>query len=328
MDKVRVQWALDNAIAAVGRAEYNRLCQGLTAHQIAANVARALGQLRAMASGAMPEYDEWVSLLYLLWYQSKHINLAYRMIDVMAKGRKANDPTLTKSGVLNVVDFGCGAFAMQFGVGLAAASALNRGEQIESIRISAIDSSAPMIRLGQNMWNHFRSAVDGLGNGNQWLRCLRHVSDSIVVNVITDNSIEKATAGLRRHPSEECWLSAIHAVYQSNVSDVGQWLKALCDRVDPDTGFLTTFNRKIHLAHIASPFSHETYHRRYLGIGGGLTGNLPSVTALRQAMFQSLELSGALSTRAIDTQLVRNYLPRPVNWEPSDVGYLIYSKRR
>lgn len=84
MDKVAVQAALDNAIADAGRAEFNRLARWLTPQRVDENVAYALDQLRRLAKGEMPNYNEWVSLFYGLWYQPKHINLAYRMIDVMA----------------------------------------------------------------------------------------------------------------------------------------------------------------------------------------------------------------------------------------------------
>ena len=94
MDKIAVQSALDNAIADAGRVEFRRLAQGLTPQQISITVAYALDQLRRLARGEMPNYNEWVTLFYGLWYHPKHVNLAYRMIDVMAKGRNPQNPVL------------------------------------------------------------------------------------------------------------------------------------------------------------------------------------------------------------------------------------------
>ncbi len=326
MDKLAVQDALDNAIADAGRAEFRRLAQGLTPQQLTANVAYALDQLRRLARGEMPNYNEWVTLFYGLWYQPKHINLAYRMIDVMAKGRNARNPVLTDSGALRVVDFGCGSFAMQFGVALAAASALSQRQRIESIKIDAIDSSDAMIRMGQSIWNNFVQAADEVANENHWLACLHHTCTIVETNILPTHP-NNAVNNMIANTKEERWLSAIHAVYQANLTDVQQCLSILCNTVQPQAGFVTTFDRKIHLAHIASPFGNEIYNRRYLKIEGGLSGRLPVVTTLRQGILQALELSGGLRSHAVDVNLVRNYLKGIVDWQPSDVGYLIYTKR-
>ena len=34
-------------------------------------------EIRKLVVGRMPVYDEWGAMLYVLWYQPSHINMAY-----------------------------------------------------------------------------------------------------------------------------------------------------------------------------------------------------------------------------------------------------------
>ena len=61
--------ALDKAIAATAERELQRLIQDRDPIEIAKKICGALRGLEKLQSGEMPEYDEWVALFYLLWYQ-------------------------------------------------------------------------------------------------------------------------------------------------------------------------------------------------------------------------------------------------------------------
>ena len=143
--------ALDNAIAKAAKAEFSRLATKLNGDKV--KVARAVGnalrELERLQSGNQPRYnDEWLALLYSTWYQPYHINLAYSMIKAMTMQRDSEGAVLTPTGKLHVVDFGCGTLAMQFGIALAAANALQKGQCLTAIRIDLIDSSRAMIDMG------------------------------------------------------------------------------------------------------------------------------------------------------------------------------------
>ena len=138
--------ALDKAIAKVAKTESRRLMKSKSRKKAAKGIETALHDLEGLQKGEIPYYDDkWLPLLYSTWYQPSHINLAYSMINKMAKRRDPKRAVLTRKGKLHVVDFGCGTLAMQFGVALAAADAIQQGQPLTSIKIDLIDSSQPMI---------------------------------------------------------------------------------------------------------------------------------------------------------------------------------------
>ena len=101
------------------------------------------------------------------------------MITEMAKRRDPKRAVLTRKGKLHVVDFGCGTLAMQFGVALAAADALQRGQTLNSIKIDLIDSSQPMIDFGLKIWSRFKKEVEN----NERLADLSEACDRFFCNV-------------------------------------------------------------------------------------------------------------------------------------------------
>lgn len=110
--------ALDNAIKEVAREEYARLSKGLLPIKVSKCGEYALKELDKLKFGAVFKYNKWGASFYISWHQPGRINLAYSMIADMV-GDKSD--VLTNAGKLHVVDFGCGALAMQFGIDLNAA---------------------------------------------------------------------------------------------------------------------------------------------------------------------------------------------------------------
>ncbi|MXZ02241.1 MAG: hypothetical protein F4Y88_00760, partial [Chloroflexi bacterium] len=60
--------ALDHAITNVGSRELERLSLGLSDQEVAHKIETALRALDGLRRCEKPEYNDWVSLWYLLWY--------------------------------------------------------------------------------------------------------------------------------------------------------------------------------------------------------------------------------------------------------------------
>ena len=154
--------ALRNAIVRVAEAEFKRLANGSDSREIASGIENALKSLKGLQSGIMPDYtDDWIPLFYSTWYQLSQVNLTFSMIRAMLDQRVSTNRTLSIMDKLHVIDFGCGALAMQFGVALAVADALRLGQKISSIRVDSTDSSQEMVDIGIKIWDQFREEVKG-----------------------------------------------------------------------------------------------------------------------------------------------------------------------
>ena len=148
---------LDNAIAKVGQSEFDRITDGMSPIEKLRWVNDARDSLDLLRCLESPDYaDPMVALLYIARYQLSHINLAFSTLKAVQCQSGSSGRMLTNTGRLHVVDFGCGALAMQFGVALAVADALEQGQVISEVRIDSIDTSRPMLDLGVRIWVEFR----------------------------------------------------------------------------------------------------------------------------------------------------------------------------
>ena len=149
--------ALDTALVSTANAQLEKLSSGLSDQEIAVKIHSSLDSLSKLQRGVMPEYNEWDALFYSLWYQPGHVNLAYTLARKIPEDR---NPLLTGRGSLRIVDFGCGALAMQFGLALAAAGTLRRYQTLVPITILSEDSSEPMKNLGWMLWYSFMGEIE------------------------------------------------------------------------------------------------------------------------------------------------------------------------
>ena len=290
--------ALSDAIVTVAEDELARLSPGLDEDKRAKAIESALKGLKSLQSGRMPDYEnEWVALFYITWYQPAQINLAYSMINTMAKRRDPEDAVLTDSGKLHVVDFGCGALAMQFAVALAAADALQKGDRLASIRIDSMDTSQAMIHIGHKVWEHFKMEVRKsaeLASLNEALEVVRPTT-----------SVRLSHAAPTR--GAESWLSALHTVYPTNVESVKDWLAKIVSRTKPDVGFITTHgSSERQLVRTVSPF-----------MNGDSSDVIPEFEG---------ELRGITKWRR-DLGHQHNYLKGRVTWEWRPAASLIYTRQ-
>ena len=145
---------IDRAIAEVAQQEFQRLRRGLSEEEIVGHVHRALEELKKLGEGGTPAYDcEWVALFYLTWYQPRHINLVYSILD---------QTRVELPRRLHVVDLGCGAMAVQFAMAVFAATSDQTGTRVS---LTGIDISRPMIAIGVELWNCFRKMIREEANG-------------------------------------------------------------------------------------------------------------------------------------------------------------------
>ena len=310
--------ALDRALVKVAKGEYQRLSENLSRGEIANGVKNALLELKKLQYGKMPCYDdEWVPLFYSTWYQPSHINLAYSMIDAMIKQRGGNS-TLTETGRLHVVDFGCGTLAMQFGVALAAADALQRGERIHSIRFDLIDHSQGMVDMGRKIWDQFKEEV---GEDRQ-LALLGEACKLVKSETLEEGERPEVCEG------EDRWVSAIHAVYEENEHEVKEDLASLECVAVPDAGFITSHKSSSCIADCVSPFKGKgnQYESRKVCVQHQLDlyleGELYGVANWRNKVYDDIR-------QYVDDPkgLVGGYLVNDVSWYWPPANFLIYTRR-
>lgn len=245
--------AIDAAIAATAESEFARLTAGLGRSAKRSMVKRAVDEMLKLRAGKQPAYEsECVPLLYLLRYQAKQINLVYSVIKRMAFYRRAlngNACGLITSGHgrLRIVDVGCGALATHFAAALAAADAIEAGERIAAISVESRDNSRLMRALGWKLWRKFKLAVkddSALASLQEAVGRIRAVRFGRVSDPFRAASED-----------EDCWISAIHALYDDNKKEIEDSLAlAFAANPDPDAAFMTTHQSKRSLMRGLGPF--------------------------------------------------------------------------
>lgn len=176
----------------------------------------------------MPKYDNrLLGLLYILWYQPSHIRFIYNeIVGRFSKLEKGNDVLL--------VDLGCGAFAVQYAVAIAAARELQKGNSIGRITIRSMDSSAAMMALGAELWNNWKREIIRDGKLPHLLEACKRIDytwfrpEWMPADVLKDYEAS---------PWTTCWLTAIHVVYKENLAEFQKDLSAFIERLDPDALF-------------------------------------------------------------------------------------------
>ena len=304
--KQAVVVALDKALTNVAIREFNRLSYRLTREQVADRIRNALNSLRDLQAGNIPDYGEWDALFYH-WYQPSQINLAYSMIK----------STAAVSDKLRVMDFGCGVLAMQFGVVLAAADALEEMQSISEIRIDSLDTSQSMVNMGQKIWEQFKVELNKDFN-------LKYVSLAceIISPQITLNLNNPSTTGVASNSAwanawqSECWVSALHTVYDNKRQrdNVQVWLNFIVDRLNPNLCFATTHFSKSHLLkEVWSFMDYNEYHLSALKVEPQFSGTLSEITRWRKNLNTALQLD-------------HRYLDRDVTWEWPNAESIIHAK--
>ena len=320
MDRAAVIEALDKAIA---RAGLNALTTAMEKPPYSGMEPDARKQAVLAKSNALreslgnlvsPDYaDDVTAAAYLFTYQASHIGVAWAMVQEMARNRPRSNLLLVDSGKLHVVDFGCGALAMQFGVALAIAEAIEKGEKIDSVVIDGIDTSRPMQDIGMSVWQEFGKAVDS---------GLRLEALSSAWRLIEYNCHDNYRS-VQQIPDAEVWLSAMHAVYQSSKDEIKHIFGHFRKNATPTAVFATCWGTKHSTANVeiirnAWPNRASEFQSReiYLPVGEKYPISFP---------FGNTEPSAHNMSR-ISYERGVSSRPRDLFWRPSDTAILIWTR--
>ena len=199
---------LDHAVAEIADREIQGILGSLSESEKRRRLRLATFSLDKLRKNGSPDYsDELVAAMYLVQYQLQHINLAYSMITSSLRigGRRK----VTSGNALHVVDYGCGALAMRFGVLLAVADALEAGELISAVKVESLDPALPLVSLGASIWARFKTLLyNSNQEGLKWIKLATDLfvpSDVSVQESVLLKDIEPFTGA-------DMWLSAIHVV--------------------------------------------------------------------------------------------------------------------
>ena len=297
-----VTQALDTAIATVTEEWLERLSCDLSAQEIAEKVCKALKSLDRLRSPdplgcSLPDYGEWDALFYAVWYQPSQINLAYYLV---LEALQYKNPLLSGTGRLEVVDFGCGAFAMQIGLALAATDLLKEGRTNPKISIDSQDKNDDMWLIGSEIWD---CLVDKHAKNCPELDSLYRICRS--TNWICPEDSEATR-----------WLTALHVAYEKNHVEVKENLNALLQRWSPHLVLTTTPSSSVSWIYSPDHASHKKFEYMVdlndLPLGHG---SLDATTAFRKRLYRDLIESKPNYLCADDMRFVKAYLTYlPTKW--------------
>ena len=321
MDRTAVIEALDKAIARAGLNAFAKAMEKSPYSEMdpdarkQAVLAKSDALRESLGNLVSPDYaDDVTAAAYLFTYQASHIWVAWAMVQEMARNRPNSNLLVTDSGKLHVIDFGCGALAMQFGVALAIADAIEKGEKIDSVVIDGIDTSRQMQGIGMSVWQEFGKAVD---SGLE-LEALSRACRLIEYNC-HDNY-----RSVRQVPDAEVWLSAMHAVYQSNKDEIKRAFGHFRKNATPTAVFTTCWGTEHNTANVeivrsAWPNRSSEFQSReiYLPVGGRYPISFPFGTTEPSAH----NMSRIAYERGVSSR------PRDLFWRPSDTAILIWTRR-
>ena len=306
MNQQAIKDALDKAIVVVAEEEFQRLSSGLPLHEIADRVDCALKELEKLQWGEIPKYkDEWVALCYLTWYQPSHINLAYSIIK--ASGVRLKDR-------LHIVDFGCGALAMQFAVALSVADALDDSQSFNRVRVDSIDTSKPMISIGKKLWKQFKAEL--VKNPNS--QTLQLACDMVKPRV--NKTI--------RPWGDHCWISAIHAIYNKNLTDVHDALNDHVSDLMPSMWFTTTQFSNRALLRTIWPENDGIYkqqHKSNANVIPRFNGSCEATSRWRRNLRNQISVVPCVIKKK-NGYPIREFLNGVVSWKWPKVAILQYDR--
>ena len=319
MDRAAVIEALDKAIARAGlnalavameKPPYSAMEPGARKQAV---LAKSDALRKSLGSLVSADYADDVTVAaYLFTYQASHIGLAWAMVNEMGRNRPDANLLLMDSGKLHVIDFGCGALAMQFGVALAAAEAIENGEKIDAVVIDGIDTSRQMQDIGMSVWREFCNVV----NSDPRLEALSRVCGLIAFNC------HENYRSVQQIPNAEVWLSAIHAVYQNNKTQIRRAFKHFGENTTPTSVLATCWGTKHNTANVeiirsAWPKRADKFQftETYLPVGGQYPIAFP---------FSSTEPSAHNMSRIAFEKGV-TLRPRDLFWRPSDTAILFWT---
>lgn len=267
-------------------------------------------QFKQMAEGkAEPMFtDPWVALFYLLWYQPSQISLFHSVFADFLSEDDDGDPSRTANGNLQIADFGCGAFAAQFGLTLACME-LQDSQVISNLAITNIDSSRAMTTLGRDLCTEWERQLNAVGQ--------QQLSDmsAMISSKVAHHRIERVT-NINQN-AKRCLVMS-NAMFPSNLRDVSDQLTCLWRDMMPHRAILATIPGRASLTYAKdafpdsqwiSPPSSPIYRKK---------GKAPKLSQWRQDLLAQLNPSS-------ECPIVTGYLKNDVLWDkgsPIEIGVL------
>ena len=310
MDIEALRAVLDRSIATVAERQFGSLSKGMTNQEWSNKVRESLNSLAGLQQSNPPNYnDPWIALFYLTWYQPGQIQLVHQLMNEQRRATGRGRLLKSDRQVLHVIDLGCGALALRFGLVLAVAAALELGDDIDEVHIDSIDPNTTMAQMGVSVWNEFLSQVLSGGKDDPDLKWVLTAVRKFSQPVPTVRNIKLKE--LNVNPEAEYWLTAIHAVYPNNVEEIKDSLAYLALSNEPDIGILTGHNHigQGTLLQRVSPFEGSQFVRRVSTLNPLLIDFLPEVTRWRQLLNKQMNTP-------------HRYLDREVTWAfPSPLAW-------
>ncbi len=304
-----VSEALDTAISKVAQRWLASLSADQSDQRIAMRIYRSLDSLRKLQQGVMPEYNDWDALFYCLWYQPGHVNLAYTLA---RKVPAIKNPLVTGEGRLSVIDFGCGALAVQFGLALVAADTLAGRGRMPQIAVLPLDTSEPMKSIGWSIWNQFTDEIERYPE----LCALQRVCNDMRF----DNEFRTEAV---------VWLTALHVAYEENADEVEGALADIIEREHPNVVLVTTQGISVTHAFSAEAYGYSNQSDVFFGTVFELEGRFEAATRFRSDLYDDrIDLQPTMLLPVAD-DFVRNYLKRhPTAWTTPrfDTSEFLYTR--
>ena len=250
---------VDLAIAEVGRAEFDRLSDGLDNAQVRNKITYALDQLSRLAGNStfvtgsggrmlpipsIPDYvsddptnDQWLSLFYMLWYQPRQVLLARDVFAELLDSELTTGLSESRRSI-GVFDYGCGSLAGLFGLTIALYERQKVDGLFDSITVNNHDVSDPMVHLGTRLWLRFqerirsRDTLKGLADLATRIRVTSDGLQGVVPHPQYLDANQRSQDRLR-------FITAFHCVYSENIREVSIDLASLLKRIDPDAVVLS-----------------------------------------------------------------------------------------
>ena len=306
MNQYALLAAIDRAIKTVASEEFQRLKAEIGRDEVPQKVNDTLDSFEKLQKGIPPNYsDPWTALFYLTWYQPGQISLAHSLIGCLNGVRGSNALVEGDNHSLHVMDFGCGALAMQFAVAWAAAKAFENEEIVKSIRIYSCDTAQPMIDIGKKLWAEFKRE----------LQCDRRLVSFFDAVIEPRYGTPASVAFAKSVTNDERWLSALHTVYSNNLNETKQSLSTIAAKFNPDVGLMSCHadGHSQLLLDQASPFATPEYRYSRGSIDPLVMGCLPRITRWRRAIKEKFSIE-------------HSYLDSEVTWSFASAFGKIYTR--
>ena len=277
----------------------------------------ALRGLQGLAKAQAPDYDdEWLSLLYVAWYQPTHVNMAYTLVQSVPDH---HNPLSSGKGGLHVQDFACGPFAMQFGFALALAEKLrDRGSGLVPT-IYSHDNSDRMWNLGLDLYQEFHRVIENHSEGDLLFH-MTHACTNL-----------RFRAPEPPFPRSTNWLTVLHAAYPGEIgTDIEIEVERRLMNQRPEIVIVTAHPDNKEYMFVPTAKSYRAVASRTPGPQMSLGGSFDETTLWRSDLLEHHIEPYKDMLSEEDFSFAANFLTKhPTSWKSDGFRYVysLYERR-